>query len=443
LFVTPPHILLECQICFNVIHDAVGCPSSHTFCRQCFISHLAVSKTCPTCRCSLKAAQLSPNVIVQGLIDDSDVYCFSTIDATPATEARTDSSAAADDTAAEKCGWTGKLKDAEDHYRGCPFGQTSCPHTGCTATVRRRDLANHQTVCPHRMVGCQWCHLPFQFNAVTSHEDLCDHRIIACPNGCCPPRVEGGDEDRVDDVTYFPLNQCLQHLAVCPLQETDCCFASVGCGVRMKRKDIAQHEQDASVHFSKVVGVLVERQARLETEVAVLRQRVEDLSRFTGVTTRLDVACVVSEDGNVSLTPTTGEPFEWGGRCFVVSLASINVTTLQSRDVVARLFVRARPHTTATATAIPHAATNGVCVTVETNRPQTTLTTLGGASHPRRLGKQKMQSAEVSFPVLASELGRRSSLAFQGFGFRGSSSSNSRTEQFTLEFFVRVEEFVE
>jgi hypothetical protein len=174
LFTKPLSDYLECPICFNIMKDPVQCPGSCTFCRHCVSEHLNGVETCPTCANPMDKEKLLPNRLIGSMIGDSEVHCLSY--ESPGDGIKTDEELAEE--LANSCGWTGKLKDAEQHYKDCQFVKVECPNIGCEDMCLRKDLPEHIENCLHRLIPCKWCNLRRKIDAVDAH-------VLVCPKGCC------------------------------------------------------------------------------------------------------------------------------------------------------------------------------------------------------------------------------------------------------------------
>jgi len=53
-----------------------------------------------------------------------------------------------------------------------------CNFTGCNHVCLAREMADHQTVCPH-LTGCTACHVPLTEAQLANH--VCPRRLVACP----------------------------------------------------------------------------------------------------------------------------------------------------------------------------------------------------------------------------------------------------------------------
>ena len=120
----------------------------------------------------------------------------------------------------------------------CPYKKSECKWTG-----ELGDLDQHTTSCPKSPWSCPYC--PFQSTqdiGPTDHAPECDYQPIPCPNHC--------------EVDTVPRCHAEKHLLTCPLQLVDCEFASVGCNVRVPRKDLGGHMTESAQHHLMTATLL-------------------------------------------------------------------------------------------------------------------------------------------------------------------------------------------
>ena len=200
---TPPDSLI-CKICYLPSRDpylSVCC--GHAFCKSCLdnVKAAAITNACPVCRDEefLTFLNKQANRIIRSL----HVYC----------------------TNKEKgCGWQGELNDINNHLGNCKYENTECSNE-CGKMIQRQYLTSHvETECPHHKVNCQYCHDTGEHQFIEDqHKEECPKLPIPCPNKC-----EAGNVPREDMEA---------HREECPLEMIQCEYYSVGCEVRMARKD--------------------------------------------------------------------------------------------------------------------------------------------------------------------------------------------------------------
>ena len=301
LFVgAPPEFTCE-SVCFNILKDAVSCTEGHTVCRGC-VDKLR-SKECPVCKEKLQ--KLVPVRAVNEAVAKAEVRCYTRLDAdgnlvddenddsvvaAAAAAARSSSSSSSSsgsdggDGGGEReqkkanidvCDWVGPLKDAEEHFKTCPYAGVRCPHIGCNALVARRDLPEHQGTCEYRKEPCKWagCGSTFTIVDLAAHESACVKREVDCPNPGC-------------DVSRIVFDVLVAHRRTCQFETVACPFAGVGCKERVLRKDVDAHEEASMKSHNRLLLAEVHklRQEASTTNTEVARHGKEVLA-MKGVAT--------------------------------------------------------------------------------------------------------------------------------------------------------------
>ena len=136
------------------------------------------------------------------------------------------------------CEWVGKLGELDEHLNlqplpdkllvGCQFSEVEC--SNCMQPFQRRYVKEHQSdSCPMRPYTCQHCNkYAATFEDVTqNHQLLCPLFPLSCPNNC----------------ELVLQRQKLEHHVSrdCPLTLVQCDFHTVGCEMRVARKDLQSH----------------------------------------------------------------------------------------------------------------------------------------------------------------------------------------------------------
>ena len=112
----------------------------------------------------------------------------------------------------------------------CPLGCRD--EKGEVSRVERRGVETHRTCCPMRTVKCEYCSVSVKACDMDGHLEVCEEFPIPCPNKCSEEfRVKKKDKS-------IHLSQ------ECPLQETECPYSQYGCGVKVLRRDLDQHEKE-------------------------------------------------------------------------------------------------------------------------------------------------------------------------------------------------------
>ena len=139
------------------------------------------------------------------------------------------------------CQWTGTVGTLEDHTASCQFVLVPCPNkceedkgAGEFLFIRKHLEEHLKTECPKRAYECQHCGEKGTFaSIIEDHDKVCKKKIVACPkkeNGCSLSTEQGkvGEHVSID----------------CGYTEVSCAYESLGCGVKMLRKERATHEKE-------------------------------------------------------------------------------------------------------------------------------------------------------------------------------------------------------
>ena len=147
------------------------------------------------------------------------------------------------------CEWQGELNDINNHLGnsdGCQFEVVKC-FNECGKVIQRQYLTSHvETECPRRKVNCQYCHDTGEHQFIEGqHKEECPKLPLPCPNKC--------------EVGNIPYKGMEAHRKECPLEMIQCEYYSVGCEVRMARKDQEKHENEkAKEHLLQTKRVLTD-----------------------------------------------------------------------------------------------------------------------------------------------------------------------------------------
>ena len=171
------------------------------------------------------------------------------------------------------CQWTGTVGTLDSHIASCQFALVPCPNkcgedkgAGEQLLIRKQLDEHLKTKCPNRAYECPHCGEKGTFASITEdHDQVCEKKIIACPNkrrGCSLSMEQGKIKEHVS--------------SDCKFAEVACVYMSLGCGVRMLRKDIVEHqEKEDKVHLHlmlKSFSLLKEQHQTLSEGEAVIFQ---------------------------------------------------------------------------------------------------------------------------------------------------------------------------
>ncbi|XP_057298499.1 TNF receptor-associated factor family protein DDB_G0290965-like [Hydractinia symbiolongicarpus] len=126
------------------------------------------------------------------------------------------------------CEWNGELQMMEDHQSTCKYQMVECPFDGCNEEMQRQALHKHKSICEYRVIQCDYCTESFLPNELQNHFEVCEYYPVTCSNHLCSELV--------------PKCKIENHLLKdCLYQLIDCSFHSIGCSVKVLRKDLNQH----------------------------------------------------------------------------------------------------------------------------------------------------------------------------------------------------------
>ena len=146
------------------------------------------------------------------------------------------------------CEWKGTVGTLDEHLEKCQFTLVSCPNE-CEEDqyIMRKDLNKHlENECLNRNHECEYCGKQDTYAYITEiHENECGKKPLPCSSAGCTEKVERAElQDHLEN-----------H---CGFAEISCKYESIGCDMKMKRKDMREHEQDDKVHLHKALDTVVE-----------------------------------------------------------------------------------------------------------------------------------------------------------------------------------------
>ena len=228
---------VECIICHQLadqVYQTSCCGS--TICLGCADRWKKQSNSCPQCRKAPLEIIADPKT--QRRITGGAVYCpnhhFG-------------------------CDWVGSFGRVPLHLvTDCDFEKKECPNAKCKVTLPRTFIGKHQsTLCLWRSEVCPSCAknntncendlLSFPFlrtyhDIITEHCHKCPSWPMRCPNSC----------GRYLTLTQSTLDRHVRE--ICPEAITCCPYTEVGCKGKGKRKDMAQHMQQAALdHMTAIL----------------------------------------------------------------------------------------------------------------------------------------------------------------------------------------------
>lgn len=163
------------------------------------------------------------------------------------------------------CDWHGSVAALDDHLTTCLFTLLPCPKKCRDANrakvqVMRKDMEDHlKNKCPYRPFQCARCGKNDSYIYITKlHDQYCGKKQIRCPE-CKITLLQGDLKDHLKDI--------------CEVVNIPCKFESLGCEVRMKRRDIIAHEEgNQPMHLNLALETMsqLRRELRREAKVTVL-----------------------------------------------------------------------------------------------------------------------------------------------------------------------------
>ena len=168
----------------------------------------------------------------------------------------------------EICEWVGTVGTFKEHLATCEFTLLPCPKeckddNNKVKAFMRKDLDKHLKDCPNRSCTCEYCGEKGTYANITAvHDKTCEKKIVPCSNTECPKTM-----------------QCQllgKHVNTeCEYTEIPCKYKKLGCGMELKRKDMAAHEQDDSLHLH----MAIDKVNSLEEEKVTVKFKLQDYQK--------------------------------------------------------------------------------------------------------------------------------------------------------------------
>ncbi len=130
---------------------------------------------------------------------------------------------------------------------GCvPVHSNSLPQGVQRRQWNTDDHEERSTKAPQgEMHLCEHCGLKGTYATRLDHYDMCEKKVITCTNEECTMKME-----RMKIKNH--LSQECEHTVI------SCKCISLGCDVKLKRKDMKAHEMDDKAHLNKTVDTVIE-----------------------------------------------------------------------------------------------------------------------------------------------------------------------------------------
>ena len=140
------------------------------------------------------------------------------------------------------CTWVGTVGTLEEHVATCKFTLLPCPKeckddSDKVKQFMRKDLDKHlKKSCPNRDYSCKHCGEKSTYASIKVHDKTCKKKMVTCPKDGCSEKMP-----------HFSIPWHLT--TTCEHAVTPCKYSSIGCGIEMKRKDMAAHELNSDIHL--------------------------------------------------------------------------------------------------------------------------------------------------------------------------------------------------
>ena len=165
--------------------------------------------------------------------------------------------------AKRRCPWVGTLGTLEEHVDTCEFYLVPCPK-GCeddSCEVRqfmRNDLNKHlEEDCPNRDHECEHCGEKGTYAYIEFHDKMCIKKEVSCSQDGCTERMQR---------QYVKKHVCTD----CQYATVSCKYStSLGCDIKLQRKDMPSHEQDSEAHLNLALDSINSQQVELRNGEAI------------------------------------------------------------------------------------------------------------------------------------------------------------------------------
>ncbi|XP_068024856.1 TNF receptor-associated factor 5 isoform X4 [Melanerpes formicivorus] len=147
----------------------------------------------------------------------------------------------------------------QEHLQQCLFERVQCTNDGCGEQILRKDLKEHLSQhCQFREERCQYCDKYVVFINIKNHEENdCPEYPVPCLQNCSQIILKKEIEN---------------HHTVCPEAEVDCPYKQYGCLVKVKRGQLAEHENSA---LREHMLQILDKNSRLEDQISDLHKSLE------------------------------------------------------------------------------------------------------------------------------------------------------------------------
>ena len=150
------------------------------------------------------------------------------------------------------------MRFLNDHLTACVYALLRCPNKCMEKKILRCDLDHHLKIeCPNRKYQCPHCRTTGRYcNITTIHLVTCPKVEIHCPNTDCKASVMRCNLSN--------------HRSTCQFEKVPCKYAGIGCRKEPLRKDLEQHENDATLHLHLAIETVNKQQE----EINIMRDTI-------------------------------------------------------------------------------------------------------------------------------------------------------------------------
>ena len=160
------------------------------------------------------------------------------------------------------CTWVGAVGTLEEHVATCKFTLLPCPKeckddSDKVKQFMRKDLDKHlKEDCPNRDYSCEHCGEKGTYASIQVHDETCRKKKVTCHRDGCSEKI--------------PRESISSHIASkCEHAIISCKYVNIGCEEKLKRKDMAAHEQDSDVHLHLALDTInmLQNQCKYEEQI--------------------------------------------------------------------------------------------------------------------------------------------------------------------------------
>ena len=149
------------------------------------------------------------------------------------------------------CEWKGTVGTVDRHLTSCQFSLISCPKS-CGENFLRKELDDHLgKACILRDYKCSNCGEEGTYADITyAHDLVCEKKRVHCKNMKCPQ--------------YMQRCEIEKHVETeCEYTKVPCKYESIGCDMKIERKEIPVHQQDNEQHLHLALNTIVQQKATI------------------------------------------------------------------------------------------------------------------------------------------------------------------------------------